>query len=310
MTAKEKCKFCGKSISVSNMTKHQKTGKCLTIQGIHNISNSKCIACGETFTRIDYLKSHQKSCKKLHSETITSIEDNLRKQNFELESKLATKSHELVEITDAIMVLHIELKLAKKEIAVLKANPTVINNNNNIDNSIRIKVDKFVVKKHATDNFVRITDSLTREVLMITPDPCLLLGGAESIARLILETSLAGRNKVACTDLSRLILHWKDIDSTIVVDPKLCKLMPRLCRPIYQTYNDLWRQDMDMESEQFRAIGSVLNKLDKIVRKTDKNSRFYNQIVKLISIANCDLSFMLEDEEEEVYEYDSSSSSD
>ncbi len=188
--------------------------------------------------------------------------------------------------------LQMENTLQLKEISVLKANPRTVVNQTNY-----IKVDKFVVQQHAKDNFTPLTDSLLKQCLTITVDPRLLLGGPEAVAQLILETSLSGQNKVACTDTSRVVVLWKDIDSSIVTDLKMRKLMPRLVRPIYQPYYASWRSDTNTDVEEYRAIGDVLHRLHMITLKKDTTSKFYNTLASIIIHANCDLSFIMEEDD-------------
>ena len=233
------------------------------------------------------------SCRQKMKVVYTTSEIQMRDNMRQIKIELANALTEIEQQQEWIEELQLENALQAKEIAVLKANPRTIVNNNHVN----IKVDKFVVKQHAKENFAPLTDGLLRECLSITVDPRLLLGGPEAVAQLILETSLSGQNKVACTDTSRVVVFWKDVDSSIVTDLKMRKLMPRLVRPIYQPYYEAWRSNTSIDADQYRAIGDVLHRLHMISLKKDTTSKFYNTLASIITHAKCDLSFILEDDE-------------
>jgi len=163
---------------------------------------------------------------------------------------------------------------------------------------VNLRVDKFVVRQYAKDNFMALTDGVLKQCLSVNVDPRLLLRGPEAVAQLILETSLEGRDKVACTDTSRAVCFWKDIDHTVITDMKMRKLMPRLVRPIHNAYNAAWRKDDSMCSDQYRKIGDVVHRLNMISQKRDTKSKYYNALSRIIMDAKCDLLFMLTEEDE------------
>lgn len=288
------CEHCETTVNESYLRKHQQTGKCMAAQGRHAKITHDCVHCGESFLRPYHLRRHEEKCKR--KKQSGTIEEQLRAEVQRLRVRDAAQEDELAE-------LELENTFLRKEIAILKASPpaTTIINNGPV---VNIRVDKFIVKQHAKDNFMALTDGVLRQCLAISVDPRLLLGGAEAVAQLILETSLCGQDKVACTDSSRSVVVWKDVDHTVITDMKMRKLMPRLVRPIYGPYNEAWRNDKSMDSDQYRKIGDVLHRLNMISQKRDTKSRFYNTVARIIMDANCDLSFMLEEEEVEEDEHE------
>lgn len=272
----------------------------MVAQGRRVESGFTCEWCGDGFQRADIFKTHTGRCKQRTKALYTSIEDQLRNEIRKLKAEVKSRDN-LLEFRDAeidehgavVAELELENKLLRKEISVLKATPQVIQN---ITNNIR--VDKFVVQQYAKDNFTALTDGVLKQCLGVSVDPRLLLRGPEAVAQLILETSLEGRDKVACTDTSRAVCFWKDIDHTVITDMKMRKLMPRLVRPIHNAYNAAWRKDDSMCSDQYRKIGDVIHRLNMIAQKRDTKSKYYNTLSRIIMDAKCDLLFMLTEEDE------------
>lgn len=290
------CDFCSKVVASTSLVRHQKSGKCLAEQGKRVQSAFQCEWCGDGFLRSDNYNRHLTSCKQRYKVLYVSAEERLEGEVQELTSKVVDLKNEVVTRDERIRELEEEVKALKIANTVLKENPGVINN------TVNIKITKLVVQEHVKENFIPLSNTVLRRSLGVRPDLRLLLGGAPAVANLILSTSLSGRDKVACTDLSRSVSCWKDVDSTIVVDPKLCKLMARLCRPIYNEYKRLWEGGAEvngMDFEDFQKAAMTIGRLGKIAQNVDKSSRFYNEVVKMISRANCDLSFMLTEEDDE-----------
>ena len=297
------CKFCGKCVNEANMRKHQKTGKCLEHQGIHAKVTHGCDWCGEEFNRADALNRHITTCKQKRNESHTSVEARLREENRALKADLKASLLENAQKDEWLEALQEKLKMAEKEISVLKAYPPVVN----ITNNNNIRVDKFVVQQYAKDNFTALTDGLLKQCLSVAVDPRLLLRGPEAVAQLILETSLEGKDKMACTDTARSVCFWKERDHTVITDMKMKKLMPRLVRPIYAAYSVAWRKEDDMGTDEFQAIGEVVNRLCSICRGTDVRSKYYNALSRIIMDAKCDLLYMLEAEDEQDRDEDGNS---
>ena len=296
--AKVTCEYCQKSVGVAYLPKHQKTGACLEKQGKHATVTYPCEWCGEEFLRSNTMTKHLARCKQRVKVLYTSTEDRLRQDVRELTSGLAKAESENKYLEERIEELELAITLRDKEIAVLKANPTVVNQVTN--NNFKIKVDKFVVNQHAKEHFRPMTDGLLREVLSMTPDPRFLLGGAEAIAELLLNTCLEGNDKLACTDVNRIATQWKDIDHSIVSDPRLRKLLPRMIRHFYASYYRAYRDCESLSQDEFFAIGDNLKKLNSIMLKKDSTSKFYNTIASRIGSAKCDLTHMLDMEEMEI----------
>ncbi len=297
---KIECEYCHKRVEQGGIGRHHKTKACLTSQGRIVVDSAyECEWCGEGFQRADVHKKHVTRCKHKDRALHTSTEDRLRMRIRSLESELASRDSVLmfrdseIEEHDAIIAkLELENKLLQKEISVLKACPPVVNNitNNNI------RVDKFVVQEYAKDNFVPLTEGLLKECLSVGVDPMLLLRGPEAVAQLILETSLEGRDKFACTDASRSVCHWKEIDHTVITDMKMKKLMPRLVRPIYGAYSAAWRSDTDISTDEYQAVGEVVSRLRSISVGKDVRSKYYNALARQIMDAKCDLLYMVDEE--------------
>lgn len=263
----------------------------------------QCEWCGDGFNRADAFKRHMSKCKQRYKVMYVSTEDRLREEVKQLKIELETYQDEAKCNEARVKDLELANTLLQKEILILKTFPPVVQNINNITN---IRVDKFVVHQYAKDNFTALTDGLLKQCLRVAVDPRLLLRGPEAVANLILETSLEGRDKVACTDTSRSVVFWKDVDHTVITDMKMRKLMPRLVRPIYQAYNAAWRKDDSMDTDQYRSIGDVIHRLNMITQKRDTKSKYYNALSRIIMDAKCDLIYMLDEEEveEEEHEHD------
>lgn len=288
------CEYCNKTVSLANLRKHQRSGKCLEHQGVHAKMTHECAWCGEGFLRVDSLSRHSKVCKRRDRVVALSIEDRLREEISQLKVENESQRIELEEANALVTEAGHAMNLLRKEISVLKASPPIVNH---ITNNIR--VDKFVVQQYAKDNFSALTDGVLKQCLSVAVDPRLLLRGPEAVAQLILETSLEGRDKVACTDTSRAVCFWKDIDHTVITDMKMRKLLPRLVRPIHNAYNAAWRKDDSMCGDQYRKVGDVIHRLNMIAQKRDTKSKYYNALSRIIMDAKCDLLYMLTEEDEQ-----------
>ncbi len=299
------CQFCSKAVLSNNLGRHQKTGICLAAQGRSIQSEFVCDWCGDGFPRSDTLKKHHDRCKQRTKSMYTSTEDQLREENRKLRAMVKSMDLIISSRDTEISENALSIRLLQKEIAVLKTvPPTVVQN---ITNNIR--VDKFVVQQYAKDNFAPLTDGLLKECLSVDVDPKLLLRGPEAIAQLILETSLEGRNKVACTDTSRSVCLWKERDHTVITDMKMKKLMPRLVRPIYSAYSVAWRRDDELGTDEYQAVGEVVNRLRSISTGKDTRSKYYNTMARQIMDANSDLLYMLDEDEDREQDENSSCTS-
>lgn len=293
------CEYCGTSLMKHGLKRHQRSRKCLQAQGVC-AQEQTCQWCNTKFVRTDNLQAHLKTCSFKFAASFQSTEQELKTQVNKLTSRLEQKEAEVMSLQNIVDDLENTIKQKDIEIKVLRTTPTIVNNN--IDNSLTIKVDKYVVQRHAKDNFVPLTEGLLRECLSVPVDITMLLKGPEAIARLILETSLSGQNKVACTDGARAIALWKDIDHSITEDRQLAILMPRLVRPLVQPYRDAWLPAWNtIDNKTYMRIGNVIQGLENIANKEDVKSRLYTGIRAAILRANCDLSFMLEEEDEDEY---------
>ncbi len=289
------CEHCGKSIGHASLRRHQKSRTCLIAQGKLLESEHTCDWCGDGFHRADILKAHVSRCKQRTKALYTSTEDRLREENRSLRDQLKDneKRVKLSESMYDALVTESKhaIELLEKEISILKAYPPTVNITNTI------KIDKFIVQQYAKEHFTALTDGMLKECLSVTVDPRLLLRGPGAVAQLILETSLQGRDKLACTDTSRAICLWKDIDHTVITDKKMRKLMPKLVRPIYSAYSVAWRKNDHMGTDEYRDVGEVVHRLNMISKGKDSTSKYYNAVSRIIMDANCDLMYMLDDDD-------------
>ena len=167
MACRTPCQYCGKSIGKYGLLRHQKSKACLAVQGRCIQGEFKCDWCGDRFQRADIFKKHLGRCKQRTKALYTSIEDQLRNEIRMLKAEVKSRDN-LLEFRDAeidehgavVAELELENKLLRKEISVLTATPQVIQN---ITNNIR--VDKFVVRQYAKDNFVALTDGVLKQCL-------------------------------------------------------------------------------------------------------------------------------------------------
>lgn len=297
--SKVECEFCHKTVTKSYIPRHLKTGSCLEAQGKHAKITHGCEWCGDEFIRVDSLNRHLTRCKQRTKALFTSTEDRLREENRELKSDLETALADVEMRDEWIEGLKLQIVLKDKEISVLKENPTTVNNNI----QVKLRVDKFVVKEYAPEHFTSLTDKALREVLTITPDYRLLMKGPEAIAKLFLETSLAGNDKLAFTDVPRQMGYYKDRDGQVTEDVKLRKLVPRLIRHIFPGYRDSFMA-ADLPWDEGMPYRTVLDTLSRLAKGDALNTKYARGLVAFLAEHKNDLDYMLEGKYKELEEYE------
>ena len=119
-------------------------------------SGFQCEWCGDGFNRADIFKAHLGRCKQKYKVLYVSTEDRLREEVKQLKIELETSVAEVEWGETRMKDMEFDIALLRKDVAVLKAAPPVVNN---------IRVDKFVVQQYATENFKPLTDSAMRQCL-------------------------------------------------------------------------------------------------------------------------------------------------
>lgn len=293
------CEYCGKSVGERSLKRHHSSRTCLDRQGRH-IKGNECDWCGENFIRRDCLNRHVVTCKRRIQASSRTVEDQLRIDNSRLTTLLTDRENEVEQLSEENNELRDELKLAKKEISVLKENPTTVHNNNI---QVKLRVDKFVVERYAPEHFTSLTDKALREALTITPDYRLLTKGPEAIAKLFLETSLAGNDKLAFTDVPRQKGYYKDRDGQVTEDVKLRRLVPRMIRHIFPGYRDSFMA-ADLSWDEGMPYRTVLDTLSRLAKGDALNTKYARGLVAFLAEHKNDLDYMLEGKYKEMEEYE------
>ncbi len=233
------CEFCKKEFSSkSSLVYHQSTAKyCLKLQGKTN-NRFVCDFCQKSFTIKQAYQEHLLICKNKSSKEIKQDEkeekkyNELRKTNTELISKIKDQEQN-------IQFLKEMLYKANQTIAEIAKQPKITNNDNrnNINNITNI----FDINN--TEKIETILDKY------LTPE--VLIRGQEGVADMLNEHLLKsedGTNSYGCTNISRQIFEFRNMDGNIEKDPKAIKLINNLSRSgIYdKTHNTgkkLWENN-------------------------------------------------------------------
>lgn len=236
------CLFCKKNLSSKyNLSYHQKTNKkCLSIQEVENnniieVKLSTCDFCNKSFTSQN-LKVHLSICKiKIEHDNKKKLEEENEKKIVELKKenekkidelkkdyeKKLKKQKKLLQIKDIeICKLQKELEVKDeiyddehktiKTIALQPRNNTNNNNNTNIIGNLNLD-DTEKIKNVIETNFT--TDDI--------------LDGQKGLANFAVRNILKdehGNLLYACTDSSRKMFKFRNLDGQIIKDVNTQKL--------------------------------------------------------------------------------------
>lgn len=218
------CKFCKKTLSSkSNLSYHQKTNKkCLSVQkkesdDIIEVKLTTCDFCDKSFTS-QSLKIHLKSCKlKIKydndNELKKEYEKKLEKQKREYEKLLQIKDIEICKLQKELEVkdeIYKDEHKTIKTIALQPRNNTNNNNNTNIIGNLNLD-DTEKIKNVIETNF--------------TADD--ILDGQKGLANFAVRNILKdehGNLLYACTDSSRKMFKFRNLDGQIIKDVNTQKL--------------------------------------------------------------------------------------
>jgi hypothetical protein len=255
-----------------------------------------CNFCNIKFTNI---KTHLLSCKIKKNEYFENLQEDfkkLQKENKKLKKKYQKK---ILEMKEYIIKIETENKIYRKDndtITSMAKQPktTTTTNNNTYNLSVY------------DDNIIK--DRFTLAINKANPSD--LYGGQKSIGRFVAPClkNADGTSMISCTDLSRNIFIYKDVDGNINKDIK-CKNLANLIEPIatakvdelikvdnskrYKVSKiDSLRKNITKRYEEIKSLenhiigfakdsSSWSNIKEKIQRKKDDTERDFNEIEKL-----------------------------
>ena len=241
--SKNKCEFCKKEFTTkTNLNYHKANAKyCLEKRGSQ--PEFTCEPCKKTFVSDNMLQKHHLKCIyyiKCHYEKIISGKDQHIK---ELESKLE----------------NIALKAVSR--------PTSVVNTTNTDNRIQ----------QVINNLIPVTDDhLKEQSRFLTLEH--IKQGAVGYANFACEHAL--KDRVACTDLSRRKIKYKNPEGQLVSDPEMMVMSKKLFTAISEKNKELsdqYRGELiNMMLAKYRECGDDMKdeetrELEKYIGEINKN---------------------------------------
>jgi hypothetical protein len=215
------CDFCKKSfINKYNLSKHQKTAKfCLSIQNTANEIIFTCEFCNKNFSRKDVLESHLKICK---DKDIVPLQIELDKVKKKLD-KQCKNIEEIKELKKDLSLYkklyeeekskNVKLEADIKDLAAKAIENAGNKTTNNINNKNRI----IQTLQPLTDDYMRDqTKYLTYNNIK---------NGAHGIAHF--ASTHTFKDRVACSDKSRLSFIFKNENENIIKDPEGVEITKR-----------------------------------------------------------------------------------
>jgi hypothetical protein len=296
------CEFCNKKfLYKSNLIKHQKTAKfCLNIQDKVPSEIFKCEFCDKEYNRKDVLEEHLIKCKtnenkvlkrelnrlsKLNQKYTKNLEEykydisNLEKKIIEFEIYKNLYEEEKIKVHN-LEAKNIKLEndikeLAYKAIENAGTKNTTINNKNQIYNSLQPLTNDYMKEqtKYLTYNNIK--------------------NGAHGIAHFASNHTF--KDRVACSDKSRLNFVFKNDSDNIIKDPEGVEITKRfieinkeeIVRLVNEYLNFITNELMDESTsgdmykfwadkrEEFIAIRSAVMK-----GNVSDNEESYNEFKK------------------------------
>lgn len=253
------CIYCNQTfLSTKNLNRHIKTAKyCIEIQKMRYL----CQKCNTYFQNINVYNLHIDGCQKKHDELLSQkdtstyelsqkdIINELQLKNIELQLKNAELNSIILELRSRLETTE---KYTKSLLDITKASATksTTTNNYNIQNNITTK---------------RIRDALPTLTIDIAKE------GPEGYSKWTFDQFLQG--SVACPDVSRKKIIWKDSNDKLIKDYQGV----HLCRKIFNA----------ISNKNYKMIQKYVKKTKKYIEQCNdvhQINSMYEIILKLESI--------------------------
>ena len=254
------CTFCSKVFKTkSNLTQHMKTAKyCLKLRGEAPSESSSytCTDCGLIFTKKQNHEKHLRKCKgalgdlrqdkfdrevaelqkkldekdEVNAQQTEEFKEKLdekdevnAQQTEEFQETIDKKDDVILVLTYKVRDLETELKIYKSQskedrnaLVDIAKRPTTTNTNNNNINSVILQLKPLDYSIENIEEMFRVME------------PTALRNGQRGIAQHLIKemfTTPDGDKKMICTDPSRDIFKYLDLDKKIAKDCKLYNLI-------------------------------------------------------------------------------------
>lgn len=266
------CEFCKKTLSnKGSLVQHQKTAKyCLQIQGKIN-DKYICVFCNTNYTTKQHLINHEKKCK---DNNIEIFKSSILK-NREYETKIKDLESENLLLKGAIKVYE-KNQECLHEIA---KNPKTTKTTNNTTNNTKILSIQTPLD---FDNKEKIQNIINDKY-----NSSYLHDGQKGVAKFAVEHILKdeqGDLSYICTDPSRYVFKYKDINGGLVKDLEAKKLTNALIdnglkHKSHNMFINLWTDEEGKVDG--KLCGELLSKATDIINLKEDNTEFKKQLVTM-----------------------------
>jgi hypothetical protein len=263
------CEFCNKTLSNKGaLLQHQKNTKyCLQIQG--KISNNyTCAFCDSNYTTNQYLINHEKKCKDNNME---NIKQKLLKTK-EYEETIKNLESEISSLKGAIKVYE-KNQDCLHEIA---KNPKTTNNTTNNTKILNIQTPLDFNNKEKLQNIINEKYNSSY-----------LHDGQKGVAKFAVDHILKdeqGDLSYICTDPSRYVFKYKDINGGLVKDLEAKKLTNALIdngleHKSNNMFINLWTDEEGKVDG--KKCSELISKASDIINLKEDNTEFKRQLVNM-----------------------------
>lgn len=257
-----KCEFCKKTFkSKSNLKTHITTAKyCISQRPNNDVTTSlkvifKCEGCKSELSSRQILDNHKPKCTQL---ILKRTEEEHSKQIIVLQNIIAEKDKQIQDLQN---------KLENIALKAISRPTSIVNTNTNTDNRVQ----------QVVNNLIPITDEhLKEQSRFLTLEH--ILKGAVGYASFACEHAL--KDRVACTDISRKKIKYKNADGQIISDPEMRILTKKFFSAIDDKNKELTeqykKQLVDKMLSKYHECGDDMKdedtlKLEKYIDEINKN---------------------------------------
>ena len=282
------CEFCNKTLSNKGaLVQHQKNTKyCLQIQG--KISNNyTCAFCDSNYTTNQYLINHEKKCKDNNMENIKKRLLKIKEYEAKMKEydniikKLEIKEYEtkIKDLESKISSLQGAIEVYEKNqecLHEIAKNPKTTNNTTNNTKILNIQTPLDFSNKEKIQNIINEKYNSSY-----------LHDGQKGVAKFAVDHILKdeqGDLSYICTDPSRYVFKYKDINGGLVKDLEAKKLTTALIdngleSKSHNMFINLWT-DEDGKVDGKRC-SELLIKATDIINLKENNTEFKKQLVNM-----------------------------